>query len=418
MTNQLPAAHGADYRPASKEEYGALPGAWDDFLAAKLWREIDDGHIMTLHHPDYVDTHLVVFGRRAIVAGFNIFIGDAGFQSLTMMLQGGPLRALGFDVDRDPEVLIMGCSADRQELTDDERQHIRQAGFRYRGRGNWPQLLRATVGFLPHRLDQHETVYATMAIDAAVDVASRIRRRELDPKPWRDFANFLHLPRRDDAWQAEWRKPPPPTSASQTLHIPLSEIAACPTRPGKSWFVGDVRPGTVRDPDISHRRFLGRTQIYVDDDTGKVFAAGAVGPANCQLRQESFLNTIRETGHRPEQVSAHDALTAIALTPICDALNTPFSIYADTHPAFNYIDSARRQCRQNPSSGTSAYPRGRPIMPTVEDCNDAVARVMTLAQEPAIVADSAQYDHRQPTITVFWDGAPGANPMPLPTAPR
>ena len=74
---------------------------------------------MTLHHPDYVDTHLVVFGRQAIVAGFNIFIGDDGFQSITVMLLGGPLHALGFDVDRDPEVLIMGCSADRQELTDD-----------------------------------------------------------------------------------------------------------------------------------------------------------------------------------------------------------------------------------------------------------------------------------------------------------
>ena len=57
-------------------------------------------------------------------------------------------------------------------------------------------------------------------------------------------------------------------------------------------------------------------------------------------------------------------------------------------------------------------------MPTVEDCNDAVARVMTLAQELAIVADSAQYDDRQPTITVFWDGAPGANPMTFPAAPR
>ena len=61
-------------------------------------------------------------------------------------------------------------------------------------------------------------------------------------------------------------------------------------------------------------------------------------------------------------------------------------------------------------------------MPTIEDFNDAVERVMTLAQDLAIVADSAQYedddDEQQPTITVFWDGAPGANPMTLPAAPR
>ena len=250
---------------------------------------------MTLHHPDYVDIRLVVFGRQGIVAGFNIFIGADGFQSITMMLMGGPLHALGYDIDHEPETLIlddanfiMGCSAHRREITDDERLRIRQAGFRHQGRGDWPQLLRATVGFLPHPLDQHETLYTAMAIYAAVDVASRIRRREFDPKPWRDFANLLRLTRRDDAWQTEWREPPPPTSATQTLHISLSKFTACPTRPGKTWTVGDGRPGAVRDPDISHRRFMGKAQIYVDDDTGTVFATGDVArPAASNARSLS-----------------------------------------------------------------------------------------------------------------------------------
>ena len=342
----LEARHGNEFTPPSHDEMRALHTAYAEFITAEPWWEIDDGHIVAHHHAEYGDAHTVIFGRLGQAAGLNIFVGPEGFNQAMVMLQGGPLHAMDLDppdeAPLNPEEMdaITAVLGDREDLTDQERRQIREAGMRYQGRGEWPCISRATQGFMPSEVDQREARFAALVMRDIVAIAAQIDDQNLDPERWTNFANFLHSTFNDGRWHYEWKRHPKKMPGNpETVHVPVKEIRAMPEL-HESWIVGELTQAVVLKPEISHRRFPYRYQVAVDARTGNVAATSLPnGPVGYQHRQHMLHSSMQTQGGRPNIIIAHDALTAVALFPVCRELDLPFAVASDRHPTFELLEA-------------------------------------------------------------------------------
>lgn len=192
----------------SPQETGALHQAFADFANAAPWTQIDDGHIVVHHHPRAGDTYATSFGRLGEVRGINAYIGDPGFRFLTNLALGGPLRGMDLDAEFAERSTLeetdacFAVSADRDELTAEERRLLRAAGIRYRGRGNWVQARRATPGFLPYRPDANETRFMTVIIEDIIKRIYELLYRQMGP------VGTEHLTDAADDWSCPSDPPP------------------------------------------------------------------------------------------------------------------------------------------------------------------------------------------------------------------
>ena len=339
IVNDLRARHHDDYVAPTNEELRDLHRAYADFINAEPWNQIDDGHITVHHKPGFPDTYTTVFGRQGLARGFSIYIGETGFYNLSALLRGGTLQLLGMDLPNDSAYdfeeaeLIYGLSCDRDDLTDQERQALRDAGIRYRGRGNWVQIRRATPGYIPYATDGAETRYATNVLRDMLEVARLIKSGDLDPENWVNFAHFLHATAEPDGWSHRWGGTRP-FSYPDELHVDLSTLEDRLMSEAE-WLVGDLQVGGVKDAKISVRPFNAKPQLAMDTANGLVIALKMPKGATTMLaRQEAFADTLTNAPALPRRVIAHDAPTLVAIGTICDELDITVAISNHRVPQF------------------------------------------------------------------------------------
>lgn len=337
----LKARHGAEFVHPTPDETAELHRACTEFMRAAPWEPIDDGHVIVHEHPEHPTTYSVIFGRQGIARGFNIFIGETGLYNLTALLRGGLAKFAGMPIEDkesirlDEAEVIIGLAADRNEMTPAERQRIREAGIRYRGNGNWAQIRRATTGYIPHETDQAETRYTGAVLHDIVHVAAKIRQGDLDPKRWVNFAHFLHSTFGHDRWEHSWRKPPSPPPIPHSLEVPVEDLLGLERREDM-WFIGEVTPGTAHEPTVSHRPFPVKVMAIVDGDIGLVRGMEpGNGPTSYTSRQQALRQAIMRAGFIPQMMVAHEAYTAVAAAPICEALQIQMGLTDSKHEGFN-----------------------------------------------------------------------------------
>ncbi len=326
MIEALTAKHGADSREMSPEQTGELHDAWAKMIAAQPWNQIDDGHIIAHHHPTAGDAYTIAMGQLGEVRGISAYLGETGFESLISLLTGGPLRAMGMDIQFEPQYnfdetdAIFAVSADREELSDEDRRILRQAGLRYRGRGNWAQIQRTTPGFLPYRTDANEGRLAKLIIQDLTDIAAKIQQKQLDARNWMDFSNLLHSTFDGSAWHHEWGPMPKRPDFPEDVHVDMDELKALPAGEDR-WLVTEDVAGKVKEPEISHRPFLLKVQTVVDLSIGLPRWESAIkGPATSESRQRGFAKSLLDGGQLPASVIVQDEPTFMALQSITDDL--------------------------------------------------------------------------------------------------
>lgn len=363
----LIAKHGEKFQDPTRDQVHEIHDVYADFVRAQPWRQIEDGHIIVHHHPQAGDTYTIVVGALGEVRGIATYIGEDGLRYLTNLLFGGPLKLHGgaprdtYQTFEDANSLYV-TSADREEMTDEERKILRNVGIRYRGRGNWVQVHRTVPGFIPYRTDADETRFVTSIMRDVMDIAAEISNDNLNPERWGSYDALLNSTWEDGRWTHDWRKPAPIPPYPDTLHVDLTPVQNLP-KSKDEWLVGDVGAGITRDPSISHRSFRVMTQMSMDVSTSLITTVETQdGPASTASRQQALLTSferyVSHFGSIPGTVIANDESTFIAIEPLCHGLDITLMMTRMHHPFERLMFQTRRrggtlQAPNNPDHGPS-----------------------------------------------------------------
>jgi len=161
--------------------------------------------------------------------------GNLGFVSV--MGQGGEHFAVGFYLGQEglygflameslsaeddtvaPEMFLQvpqlqASFEDRNELSDKDRQVIKELGLKFRGRQAWPMFRSYRAGFMPWHLDADEARFLTHALEQTLQVAPRIKETPSLLGAQDSDVYLVRVPHREAdglAWEDQWQQVPPP----------------------------------------------------------------------------------------------------------------------------------------------------------------------------------------------------------------
>src|SRR3954451_3905396 len=101
---------------------------------------------------------------------------------------------------------------DRDELDNRDRKVIKELGFRFRGRKEWPMFRGYRPGFFPWFLEAEEARFLAEALNQLLEVAPRFRedRSLLSPDDESYLIRVAHLEGGTHVWEDEVMEIPPP----------------------------------------------------------------------------------------------------------------------------------------------------------------------------------------------------------------
>ncbi|GAA0367661.1 plasmid pRiA4b ORF-3 family protein [Bacillus horti] len=143
---------------ATTEEWKKLFELVNTYKKAKPWEWLEDSHIIVIQDPvtnDYM--YCSVLGCGGEEFGLAMYIGDAGLSALASTLFPDPSGQLdSFQRMIQIQRSLLVSFSDRDEIEKEDYDLIKEAGFSYRGKKQWPMFRSFAPGYYPWTIDQEE----------------------------------------------------------------------------------------------------------------------------------------------------------------------------------------------------------------------------------------------------------------------
>lgn len=293
------------------------------FKALACWEWMGDDEIFGVQNP-YTDEigYCCVIGNLGEAYGLIVYTGTKGLNSYLKIQSRRNVE--GFDF-----VIIQQCIsiqfASREYLAKEDLQTIKEAGFKFRGKDAYPVFRTMSPGYYPWFLSKEEVIFATIALQQAIDVCSRRRENEnLFDVPYKNNY-FVRVATRTDKgieWADEWREPDPLEPQSALLPIDelqLRRIISKAVQSGAIWeadyFYADMpvkEKGTPYYPSML---------LIIDHASGQIINFKLSNPEDYRNDFISaIMEIIEQSGVIPQEILTERDETAALLTPLVSVL--------------------------------------------------------------------------------------------------
>ena len=155
------------------EEFCRLYEAAQAFKEQAPWEWMFEDEIFGVRDPEtgYIG-YASVMGRLGEHLALGLYLGSEGLIGFYQLSAGEEQD----NADLLLEIPHLEASfEDREVLSDKDRQVIKSLGLRFRGRQEWPLFRSYVPGYLPWFLTPGEARFLTVALQQALDVATRLR---------------------------------------------------------------------------------------------------------------------------------------------------------------------------------------------------------------------------------------------------
>lgn len=261
------------------------------------WEWMYESDVFAVQDPENQEFYFVsVMGNLGEHLSIAVYLGSRAYQQL-----------LAFATNPDPgstgeelmEISHLQASfEDRDQLTTQDRETIKQLGLKFRGRMAWPLFRSYRAGFAPWHLEAHEVRILTMALEQLLDVAPRFGDDEID-FPEKNGV-FLTRVRGDDGhWQDRILTVPPAEPESINIDIPKSIADAVRRSPrGRNILEADLflMPGMFGDRGA--RPQMAYIFMVVDR------ASGAILAGEPMYAETTFADMLAQVPRRMVQICA------------------------------------------------------------------------------------------------------------------
>ena len=193
----------------SLEEWRRLYDAALVLKAIASWDWMWDSDMFAVQNPaDEEFGYCCVLGANREVFGLAVYLGSEGLEGYLELLSGG--IASGDHAVLHTKKCLLAAFEDRKYLSKDDLAVIKRLGLEFSGSNAWPQFQSYQPGYLPWQLTKDETVYLTLCLQQAKEVALRFKDSPGMLEPLSPGHYFSRLHQKKGAilrWKDGWHKP-------------------------------------------------------------------------------------------------------------------------------------------------------------------------------------------------------------------
>lgn len=314
------------------------------------WQWMNEEDVFGMAHPQTGEIGFIsvmgALGRHMAVA---VYLGAGAFAKFIAVQHAAPEL-----LEEYPEFLLeiphlQASFEDRDNLSDGDRQLLRDLNLKFRGRNAWPLFQSFRPGFMPWRLELDEIRFLSLALEQLEQVAPRVRKDPFLLQGKETGMFFLRACRTKEesaeAWEDRYERIPPP----DFLPIPLTgdpgdlkklkRVAAQDDTLEVDFF---LFPGTIGKP--GERPQAGYILLALHARSNLIFGVETL------LVTESLehmwgqipgllLHRLAGPGIRPKEIHVQSELLASVLQPVFKELGTRVVM----KPALKKLRAAKRE---------------------------------------------------------------------------
>ena len=313
----------------TREQWLGLHQEFREFCQATPWQWFDDADLLAVEHPSgEYRGYCVVLGSGGIEYGLAVYKGDEGLAGYMALMSGA--------IDSDsPESLysmnaVSAMLADREHLSQADRDTIRDLGLRYRGRGKWPLFTSVRPGYVPWRLDSDEAVLLTQALRSVRAAAVLVENGELTLQPGEAPRPVLAQDPHEGGWQYRWsllRLPSPLPDPDYPDTERIMQLAKSKPRAASVWELGIFHLNSPVQESRGERPYFPVIALIVDPDSTLVIPQHSTGPnPSAADRQGMLVKLLEEAPELPSRIVVDTLGTAFMVESITAPLDIQLSV--------------------------------------------------------------------------------------------
>jgi hypothetical protein len=326
------------------EEWRELYQAAERLREAAPWEWMAEADVFGVQNPETQQLGFVsISGALGQHYAASVYLGVEGL-SRFWKLEDGPDGCSPEELLNVPQ--LHASFEDRDQLSKEDRDVIKELGLKFRGRNAWPLFRSYRPGYCPWFLEPAEVRFLTHAVQQAVDVALRFREDAAILAAPNEDRYLVRVPRHENgAWVWEDQVMDVPSATKDIIHIVVDgNLLGAARRWPRSDATIEVdvflMPGCVGER--GERPFLAYDLLVVDGATGLILATEMLDPRPGLLAMwgsvpEKLLHLLSTIRVLPGQVRVSNRLLYTALRPVADELG--FSVSMGATPG---ADEARQ----------------------------------------------------------------------------
>ena len=162
-----------DQAPPSREQWIRVYEAMAKVKDLAPWQWMSEADLFGVQDPETGEVYYVsVMGELGEHFAVAAYPGAEGLNGFWAMNQGV--------LEESPEVFLLvpqlqASFEDRSELTDQDRQLIKELGYKFRGKQAWPLFRSYRPAYLPWYLEAPEATVLALVLEQVLEVAPRFR---------------------------------------------------------------------------------------------------------------------------------------------------------------------------------------------------------------------------------------------------
>jgi len=212
----------------SLDEWSRLYQAAIKVKEVAPWEWMTETEVFGVQNPETDEIGFVsVMGMLGEHYSLAVYLGAEGLYGLWRFEDAA---SSGDIEDGAPEDILQiphlqASFENRNELTNKDRDIIKQLGLKFRGRQAWPLFRSYRPGFYPWYLEAHEVRFLAYALEQVVDVAMRCQANPEILTPGDDQTYLVRVSQgEDDAWEDRIVTVPPLGPASVTVMMDVDAL--------------------------------------------------------------------------------------------------------------------------------------------------------------------------------------------------
>jgi len=336
---------------AGGEEWKDLFLAAEQFRLLAPWGWMDDTQVFGVRDPRTGEVGwCVVMGAGGETYGLAVYRGEQGYGCYTLTMAG---RVDGANLVAHMDGLLLTFS-DREELTDLDRERVKGAGLKPRGRGAWPQFRSYLLWHAPWYLTSDEAHYMRLVLGQACHVAARARE-ETAPPLREGSRRLVREPRPGEGgwvWADAWVEPTLPRQPAEVWPAPGAAqglLSGC-ARTEETWEV-DVFPIGATVSEGRERPWIPPLLLVASDGFPPAVQAEAArpGPGMWEELLAAWFRGALGAGKLPGRLRVKREEVAAMLGPTARLLG----ITLEKRKKLGMLEALRRSLERKLSGGWS-----------------------------------------------------------------
>ncbi len=303
-----------------KELYAASQKIFEE----KPWEVLDDLDLIAVRNPVTNETGYGAFmGSGGTLFGFCFYRGANGFYTYKSMIQGS-IYAEDGDFFALHDCLKLEYVSSK-ELEREDLSLLKQLGITVKGRKPFPQFRSLTLGYAPWFLNESETKFLTLGLNAGLYHFEKILDDEAEDSLLENEI-LVYTPTDDSgtSFHSEWESFPELPSelkAQPILNLPrINALRAKRPKQSAVWEAGAFYlPSTIFDRE---RPYYTHLAVVCEQSKGIVLAVETILPEQFteQVLAETLCSVIEKHNIMPQKIFVKSDDLAAALQPLANAL--------------------------------------------------------------------------------------------------